>query len=80
MTANGGCGISWSYHYLRYCGNGKKAIISYCRGEGEGEGSYAWEQVVDSHLCLSLGIVWEIIFSSAAAARQQVHYKVLNVR
>lgn len=33
MTADGGCGVSWSYHYLRYCGKGKKAIISYCRVE-----------------------------------------------
>lgn len=79
MTADGGCGVSLFYHYLRYCGKGKKAIILFCRGEGEGR-SHVWEQIVDSYLCLELGIVWEIIISSTAAARQQVHYKVLSVR
>lgn len=67
MTADGGCGK----------GKGNHIIL---QRQGEGERSYAWEQIVDSYLCLSLGIVWEIIVSSTAAARQQVHYKVLNVR
>lgn len=69
MTADGGCCVPWSYHYLRYCGTGKGNHIILQR-QGQGEGSYAWEQIVDSHLCLELGIVWEIIISSAAAARQ----------
>lgn len=54
MTADGGCGVSWSYHYLRYCGTGKGNYIILQR-QGKGEGSYAWEQIVDSHLCLKLG-------------------------
>lgn len=79
MTADGGCGISWSYHYLRYCGERQKGSHIILQRQGEGR-SHVWEQIVDSHLCLELGIVWEIIISSAADARQQVHYKVLNVR
>lgn len=66
--------------YSRYCGERQKGNHIILQRQGEGEGSYAWGQIVDSHLCLELGIVWEIIVSPAAAARQQVHYKVLSVR
>lgn len=36
MTADGGCGVSWSYHYLRYCGTGKGNHIILQRGRGRG--------------------------------------------
>lgn len=36
MTADGGCGISWSYHYLRYCGKGKGNHIILQSGKGKG--------------------------------------------
>lgn len=52
----------------------------YHFAETGGRQSHVWEHIIDSHLCLELGIVWEIIISSATDARQQVHYKVLNVR
>lgn len=42
MTADGGCGISWSYHYLRYCGErhkGNHIILQSGKGKGAMLGS-----------------------------------------
>lgn len=36
MTADGGCGIYSSYHYLRYCGKGKGNHIILQSGKGKG--------------------------------------------
>lgn len=36
MTADGGCGVSLFYHYLRYCGTGKGNHITLQSGKGKG--------------------------------------------